>query len=182
MSAVTIMSAGRAFTRADLDRLPDDGRRHELLDGSLIVTPAPSPRHQRVQMRLIALLLPAVPAGLDLLAAPVDVALDGATILQPDLLLAERARFTDKDLPCAPLLAIEILSSSTRRFDLLTKRAAYETAGCEHYWVIDPEAPSMTAWRLVDGEYADPVRALGDEEFTVTAPLVVGFRPADLLA
>lgn len=182
MGVVTPLRASEAFTRADLDALPDDGRRHELLDGVLIVTPAPVPRHQRAQARLLLALAPACPPGLEIMMAPLDVVLAADTVLQPDLLVAATADFSDKDLPITPRLAVEILSPSTRRFDLLIKRARYEAAGCPSYWIVDPDAPSLVAWELRDGAYVEAAHAVGDEVFTVASPFSVSLRPSDLVA
>ncbi len=116
MDTVTTLRRSDAFTRAELDALPDDGRRHELIDGILIVSPAPSPRHQIALAALHLILARACPDELIVLFAPLDVALAVDTVMQPDLLVARRADFTDRDLPMAPLLAVEVLSPSTRRW------------------------------------------------------------------
>ncbi|WP_344066810.1 Uma2 family endonuclease [Nostocoides vanveenii] len=178
---MTTVSLGAPFTRSDLDALPDDGRRHELIDGVLVMTPAPSPRHQLIQMELIKRLLPAIPTGQRLLAAPLDVVLGPATVLQPDLLIAARTALTSRDLPVAPLLAIEVLSPSTRRLDLGIKRALYESGGCAAYWVIDPDEPSITAWELHEGRYAEVGRAVGSESLRLHMPVEVEIVPADLV-
>ena len=123
MGTVTTLPRGRAFTRAELDALPDDGRRHELIDGSLVVTPAPSWRHQSVIGKLYLLLESRRPEELEMLFAPFDVALADDTVVEPDLLVARREHFTEKDLPRAPLLAVEVVSPSTRHIDLHLKRA-----------------------------------------------------------
>ena len=172
---------GRPLTRADLERMPDDGHRYELIDGTLVVTPAPSPDHQGVLLNLALLLTPACPPELRVLFAPLDVTISDDTVLQPDLLIAPRAAFTQKGLPQAPLLAVEVLSPSTRRFDLILKRSRYEAAGCASYWVIDPDEPSITAWDLRDGVYELTGDARGKESLTVSAPYAVTIVPVDLL-
>jgi len=177
---MTTLPRSRPLTRADLAAMPDDGHRYELIDGVLVVTPAPSHGHQSVQMGLIARLLANCPAGLQLLAAPFDVTLDDRSVLQPDLLIAPVEAFTARDLPQAPLLAIEILSPSTRRFDLVLKRSRYESAGCAHYWVVDPDEPRAIAWQFRDGVYVEVANAAGAELFTVDEPFPLAFRPADL--
>lgn len=182
MAAVTTLPWGRELTRADLDAMPDDGHRHELLDGVLIVTPAPSPRHQRASARLLTRLHSRLPDGVEVMHAPLDVALADNTVLQPDLLIARTTDFTDRDLPMAPLLVIEILSPSTRRLDLLLKRSRYEEAGCANYWVVDPAEPSIIAWQLIDGTYAEVGRAVGTETITLTEPVEITLAPADLVA
>jgi hypothetical protein len=72
-------------------------------------------------------------------------------VLPPDLLVARRTDTTERNLPMAPVLAIEVLSPSTRLIDLNLKRARYEAAGCSAYWVVDPELPALTAWEQRDG-------------------------------
>ena len=181
MTAVTALPYGRALTRDDLDALPDDGHRYKLLDGSLLVTPAPSTRHQSVAAQLFLLLHAAVAADHVVLFAPLDVVLAEDTVLQPDLLVAPRAAFTDRDLPGAPTLAVEVLSPSTRRIDLLVKHDRYRSAGCEAYWVVDPEEPAVVAWRLKDGDYAEAGRASGTDALELSRPFPVRVVPADLL-
>jgi len=181
MGTVTTLPRGRALTRDDLDAMPDDGHRYELIDGTLIVTPGPSRRHQRMSFRLGVLLDAACPKELEVLAAPFDVALAVDTVVQPDLLVGRRSDFTERDLPVAPLLAIEVLSPSTRRVDLTLKRSRYEAAGCPSYWVVDPDEPSLTAWDLRDGEYVEVAHVVGDEEYAATAPYEVTVSPGRLL-
>jgi Uma2 family endonuclease len=181
MAVVTALPYGRALTRDDLDGLPDDGHRYELLDGALIVTPAPSTRHQSVAGQLFLLLHAAVPDDHVVLFAPLDVVLANDTVLQPDLLVAPRAAFTARDLPRAPTIAVEILSPSTRRIDLLVKHDRYRSAGCEAYWVVDPEEPAVVAWLLEDGDYAEAGRASGSEALELSRPFPVRVVPAELL-
>jgi Uma2 family endonuclease len=172
---------GRALTRDDLAAMPDDGHRYELLDGVLIVSPAPKRLHQRASFRLSVLLDAALPPDLELLPAPFDVALADDTVMQPDLVVARSEDFTERDLPVAPLLAVEVLSPSTRGIDLLLKKDRLERAGCAHYWVVDPAEPSVTAWALTDGAYRQVTRAVGAEAFAVDDPFDVRLTPADLV-
>lgn len=181
MGTVTVLPRGRALTRRDLERVPDDGHRYELVDGTLIVTPAPSTRHQTASLRLALVLAEHCPAGLRLLYAPFDVALDEHTVLQPDLLVARRSDFTDRDLPVAPLLAVEILSPSTRRVDLTLKWSRFEAAGCPSYWAVDPDEPSITVWQLQGEEYVEVAHAVGVEQIDVNAPYPLTITPADLV-
>jgi len=181
-AVITLPRAG--LTRDDLAALvpeePDDGHRYELIDGTLIVTPAPGFRHQVVSLRLIVSLDHACPAGLQVLAAPFAVGLSIDTEVQPDLLVAPRDAFTDKDLSGAPLLAVEILSPSTRLIDLNLKKARYEQAGCPSYWVIDPVALRLTAWELRDGAYAEVADLGPGDSWTARLPFEVTLRPGDL--
>jgi Uma2 family endonuclease len=175
-----LLPRSRPLTRRDLDETPDDGHRYELVDGVLIVTPAPSYGHQDAVGHLYLLLTAACPADLKILLARFDVALADDTVMQPDLLVARRSDFTRRDLPVAPVLAVEVLSPSTRRIDLTLKRARLEEAGCASYWVVDPDEPAVTAWELRGGEYVEAARARGEERFAATRPFDVAFAPTDL--
>ena len=181
METVTTLPRGQAFTRQDLESMPDDGHRYELIDGTLIVTPAPSHGHQTIVVRLLVLLDQACPSDMQVLVAPFDVALADDTVMQPDLLVAQRSAFTARDLPTAPLLAVEVLSPSTRRVDLTLKRDRYAAAGCQSYWVVDPDGPAMTAWDLRGGRYVEVAHVSGDEQFTASAPYDVLITPVHLL-
>ena len=181
MEAVTQLPRGREFTRSDLERMPDDGHRYELIDGSLVVTPAPKPLHQRAAFRLARLLDDACPSELEVLMAPLDVVLGANTVLQPDVLVARRDDFTERDLPTAPLLAVEVISPSTRLVDRNLKRARYEAAGCPSYWVVDPDVPSLTAWDLVEGAYVEVAAVVGVETFESRLPFPVSVTPSDLV-
>jgi Uma2 family endonuclease len=181
MGTVTTLPRGQALTRRDLEKMPDDGHRYELIDGSLIVTPAPSERHQTILLRLAVLLDQRCPREMKVLFAPFDVALGDDTIMQPDLLVARRADFTDRELPVAPLLAVEVLSPSTRHIDLSLKRARFETAGATSYWVIDPDGPSLTVWELEEGRYVERAHVVGDEAYDATAPFAATVAPSRLL-
>ena len=181
MDTVRTLPRGRSLTRDDLDAMPDDGHRYELIDGSLVVTPAPLLDHQRVVGALYYLMRGGCPADLEVLLAPFDVALGHDTVMQPDLLVAPRADLTPRDLPAAPVLVIEVLSPSTRHIDLTLKRSRFEAAGCTSYWVTDPAIPSLTAWELHAGRYADPHEVSASDTFHPRVPFAVDITPADLL-
>jgi Uma2 family endonuclease len=181
MVGMTVLPQSRPLTADDLAVVPDDGHRYELVDGSLIVTPAPSTRHQRAVARLLKALLDAVPEHLEVLAAPYDVRLADDTVLQPDVLVCRRADLTAQNLPTAPLLAVEVLSPSTRLVDLNLKHGRYEAAGCPSYWVVDPAEPSLRAWDLRDGTYLEIAHTVGTEEFSATLPAAVSIIPDDLV-
>jgi Uma2 family endonuclease len=181
MGVVTIAGSAGGLTRADLDAMPDDGRRYELIDGAIFVTPAPIPAHQIISGNLYALLRAACPADLRVLYAPVDVVLADDTVVEPDLVVARRSDFGPKDLPVPPALAVEILSPSTRLVDLAVKRLRYESAGIAAYWVVDPLTPSITAWELQDGAYVEVAQVAADATWSADAPFPVEITPARLL-
>lgn len=172
---------GRPLVRADLERLPDDGHRYELIDGVLIVSPAPALPHQDAVGNLHLLLRAACPPGLKVVLAPFAVALADDTEVQPDLLVAPREQFTRRDLPGPPLLAVEVLSPSTRRVDLLLKRDRLQAAGVRSYWLVDADEPSVTVLELVEGSYVQAARASGAEPLEVEHPFPLRLVPAELL-
>jgi Uma2 family endonuclease len=181
MEAVTTLPQGRPLMADDLALMPDDGHRYELIDGVLVVTPSPTLHHQRAVTRLWQLLDDSCPDTMETLVASFDVRLDDFTVLIPDVLVARRSDLTDANLPTAPVLAVEVLSPSTRRLDLTLKKARLEAAGCEHYWVLDPRSERFIGWRLVDEEYVEVADARGDELVAIEVPFPVHFSPAQLL-
>jgi Uma2 family endonuclease len=171
----------RPLTRESLRGIPDDGHRYELIDGVLLVTPAPSPQHQVALAKLFRLVEAAAPDDIYVLFAPLDVVLADDTVVQPDLLVAPRDSFTDRELPMAPLLAVEVLSSQTRRIDLGLKRLRYEAAGCPSYWVVDPQVPSIIAWQLQDGAYQMVGEAKASESLELSQPFPITIVPSHLV-
>ena len=172
---------GAPLTEDDLAAMPADGHRYELLDGVLLVTPAPSLRHQTCVGSLLVLLHAARRPGQHVFVAPLDVRLSHLTVLEPDVLVARQADLTADRLEGAPLLAVEVLSPSTRRLDLGSKRLAYEAAGVPSYWLVDPDGPSLTVLELEDGRYVERATVAGDEPFHATVPFAVTVVPARLL-
>lgn len=182
METVTTLPRRRALTREDLEAMPDDGHRYELVDGTLIVTPAPSLRHQLVSSRLFSLLDRHCPAGLLVLTAPTDVRLAEDTVLQPDLLVVPRDVLDQETQALTHvLLAVEVLSASTRHVDLGLKKARYEAAGTPCYWSVDHDALELVAWEWREGGYVEAGRAAGDEGYVATAPFPVEVVPSHLV-
>lgn len=148
------------WTYEDYLRLPDDGRRYEILRGVLYVSAAPNPLHQfalRNFVRLLILFLEENPVG-EFLFAPVDLILpqDLATPVQPDLffMAAERTWVvTDRTIEGVPDLILEVLSPWTRSLDRKTKLDAYVEAGVREYWLADPLARTVEVLVLRDGAY-----------------------------
>ncbi len=151
---------GDAMTVADLAALDTtaDPRRYELLDGTLVVTPAPDLHHQDVLRELLLQLYATIPGDLKLFVAPVDVVLDEHTVVQPDLIVVRAADATGPRLTGLPLLAVEILSPGTRSLDLGAKHERYERAGIAHYWVVDPTTGHLRTWELDTPNDAAPGR------------------------
>ncbi|MEU5847771.1 Uma2 family endonuclease [Saccharopolyspora shandongensis] len=184
MTVMPIDAGGRPFTVHDLEEMPDDGRRYELIDGELIVSPAPGWAHQEAALELAVRLRQACTPEYRVLAAPFAVRHDIFNELQPDVLVARYGDLTMKNLPAAPVLAVEVMSPSSRLKDANLKKAAYARLGTPHFWLVDPdsEAPTLTAWELDGGEYQQPEHVVGDEVFHPLRPFEVKFSPADLVA
>lgn len=181
MEVVSTLPRGRDLTVADLDEMPDDGHRYELVDGALLVTPAPGVAHQTACLALAVLLRSTCPPDLRVLTAPLDVVLGEQTSLQPDVLVARRDAFTEKNLPSAPLLAVEVLSPSTRLVDLNLKKATYERAGVPTYWVVDPHQARLVVWELREHGYTQVADVAADESWTAVTPYPVTVVPGELL-
>lgn len=190
MNHMTALPRSPELTRADLDALPDDGLRHELLDGVIVMNASPSYRHQGIVGNLHLVLRQACPPHLRVRLAPFDVVLSERTVLVPDLIVAPAADFRvpgppdPQGLLGAPMLAVEVLSRSTRRQDLGVKHALLEEAGCPSYWLIDPgsrdQPPSLTVHELVDGAYVEVALVSGAATWQAEQPFPVEVTP-DLL-
>ncbi|MDQ1249862.1 MAG: hypothetical protein QG597_4239 [Actinomycetota bacterium] len=169
------------LTRADLDALPDDGLRHELIDGQFVMTPAPGSYHQTVADAVCRHVWNAIRGtNLKVLSAPYEVVL-GPHVVQPDVVLAPQAHFTAKNLPVPPLLAVEVLSPSTRHLDRGRKRDLYAEAGVAHYWIVDPDVPSITTYELANGAYRQNAHVEADEMLTVQEPIRLHITADELL-
>jgi Uma2 family endonuclease len=183
MSVVTIAeawpAAGSPFTVAELDRMPDDGRRYELLDGALVVSPRPTTIHQVVAGRLYGALSSACPADLCVVPEPA-VMLGPQTEFDPDLVVVRMDQVGGAKFTEPPLLVVEIRSPSTALIDLNRKKAAYERFGVPSYWILDPDPPQpeLTIFELRDGCYAPVAKPPG--AFAVGRPFAVSMRLAEL--
>jgi Uma2 family endonuclease len=178
---MTVMPRGRDWTVADLAGLPDDGLQYELADGVLLVSPAPRPRHQVVVGKLHLLLEAACPPELQVFLAPLDYQPTNRRSFQPDLLVVRRTDVGELNIVAPLLLAVEVLSPSTRSKDLLLKRGMYEQSGVASYWIVDPDEPSVTALQLRDGCYVEAGRVAGDEVLALDLPYPVRLCPQALL-
>ena len=161
-----------ALTYRDYEALPNDGRRYEIHDGELSVTPAPAFDHQLILSNLLRVLfehVPSVTPGL-VLPAPLDVILSDkpaeTSIVQPDILYIapdRMARANRRGVEGGPTLAVEILSPSTRTIDRVTKRALYARYDVPNLWIIDPDAQTIEAFTREGSRYVLAVSATGSE-------------------
>jgi Uma2 family endonuclease len=171
------------LTHSDYLAFPDDGRRHELIDGEHVVTPAPLERHQRVSRRLLVAIDRHVDAnGLgEVFHAPFDVILSDHDVVEPDLLFvsSERRAIVHGWVYGAPDLVIEILSAGSRRVDRGTKLHLYDRFGVREYWLVDPDANTVAVHRRApDGAFPRLVELSAENGDTLTTPLLAGFSLA----
>ena len=165
------------FTYEDYRHTPDD-KRYELLDGELIMAPAPRTAHQRTSRRM-GTLLDTFVAENDLgevFIAPYDVVLSETDVVQPDLLFVSKERsyiINEDNIRGAPDLVIEILSPSTAQRDRTLKRTLYALHGVPEYWQADTDAKIAMVLTLDNGEYK--VAGIYGEGQTLVSPLLPGF-------
>ena len=144
------MSKPAYYTAEMVRALPEDGNRYETVHGELLVTPAPRAWHQEIVERLniaLRLYLEREPVG-HLFASPADISWDDDILVQPDLFVVplSEARTLDWAQMQTLLLAVEVLSPSTARFDRFTKRRLYQEVGIPNYWIVDPEQRLVEVW------------------------------------
>ena len=167
------------FSYADIELLPDDGLRHEIIDGEHFVSASPATRHQRIVGRLFAAFhtfLEEQPLG-EAFIAPFDAVMSFHDVVVPDLIFLSESRahlLTAKNLQGAPDLVIEVLSPSTRRLDERLKRDLYERAGVEEYWLVDPDRNTFTIYRREGSRFLPPETF--DSSAVVTTTLLPGLE------
>ena len=147
------------WTREAVLALPEDGNRYELVDGELLVSPAPRLLHQAAVLALFRLLDPYVDRGRlgMLLLSPADLDLRSGQLVQPDLFVvpAVVGRRPSRWEECGiPLLIAEVLSPSTARYDRITKRRRYQRSGVPVYWMVDIDARLVEVWAPGDDKPA----------------------------
>jgi Uma2 family endonuclease len=154
------------LTYEDYAELPDDGRRYELHEGELSVTPAPGVSHQEVLGNLFVILRAHVNARAlgTLLLAPVDCILENITVVQPDIVFVESAQVTlvsQRGIEGPPTLAVEIISPSTTSIDRRRKLQLYARYAVSYYWIVDPPARTIEAFQLTAGAYREAGKVSG---------------------
>jgi Uma2 family endonuclease len=144
------------LTAAQFLTLPESNQPIQLLEGKVVMTPAPNLKHQRLVFRLAKLIEQLAPDG-EVFVAPVDVRLDDANVVQPDVIwIAPDSRcksVEDQYWQGAPELVVEVLSPATARLDKSTKFRLYERHGIAEYWTVDPEAEFVEVWCMRDKRF-----------------------------
>jgi Uma2 family endonuclease len=167
------------WTYKEYAALPDDGRRYEIMDGVLLVTPSPRPSHQNVDASLtFYLFLHVNMAGLGrVFSAPLDVELTPKRVFQPDLLVLLNSsldKITATHVVGAPDLVVEIASPGTAKYDRSSKYQAYAQAGVEEYWMVDTEMRSVEILVLQGNVYQSQGIFQGKD--TLLSKVVPGMR------
>jgi Uma2 family endonuclease len=170
------------LTYDDYVQFPDDGLRHELIDGEHYVTPTPIRKHQAIATNLVGIIwsyLREHPVG-RVFTAPFDVILSDFDVVEPDLLFLTNARLaeitTSPWVKGAPSLVVEIGSPGTRKRDATIKRRLYERVGVDEYWIIDPELDAIDVYRLIDGRYHRTAQLSLEAGDVLTTALLPGLR------
>jgi len=173
------MPVDTRLTYEDYCLLPNDGKRYEIIDGELFVTPSPFRLHQHVVTNLTYYLVDFVKKA-DLgwvYAAPFDVVFSHTSVVEPDILYVSKGRaevLTEENVRGAPDLVVEVLSQGTREADRTFKLKLYARYGVQEYWIIDPEGPSAEIYRWAKKglELAAQLHASD----SLTSPLLPGFN------
>lgn len=186
MEGDTAMEPLRRDTRLTYDDFllfPDDGRRHELIDGEHYVTPSPNTRHQRLVGRLHAafvLYLRDHPDAGEAFLAPFDVVFGRYDVVEPDLLFiaADQGEIlTEKHVRGAPAIVIEVLSPGTRKVDEQAKRQLFERGGVREYWLVDPEQDVVKVdRRTADGAFVRVAELRAERRDVLTTPQLPGLE------
>ncbi len=173
--------ADTRFTYDDFVLFPDDGKRHEIIDGEHYVTPSPNLRHQRLVKRLmfeIELYLEAKPSSGEVFLSPLDVVLSHWDVVEPDLLFVagdQTEILTEKNIQGPPALVVEVMSKSTRKRDAQTKRRLFERTGVREYWLVDPELDTVQVFRpSPEGKLVRAVELTAEDGHVLTTPLLPG--------
>lgn len=149
---------GLRLTADEFSELPDDECRYELIDGVVIMSPSPIPRHQLIASRIERLIgdfLDTEPLGF--VFRETDVRFADDLVYCPEIVFfyASRVESVDHPLAGAPDLVVEVISPSSRRLDTVTKMHDYEQYGVAEYWIIDPKNKSTTFYRLEGGNFVE---------------------------
>jgi Uma2 family endonuclease len=170
------------LTYDDFLLFPDDGKRHELIDGEHYVTPSPNTKHQAVLGNLHFMLrawLEDHPVG-RVFFAPFDIVFTQFDVVEPDLLYMSHERaasvLTDKHVTGPPEIVVEIGSPSTRKRDETIKRRLYERSRVSEYWVVDPELDVIRVYARAGETFARPAEYAAESGDVLTTPLLPGLE------
>ncbi len=170
------------FCHADIDALSGGGLQYELLDGTLLVTPPQGAAHHAATAACLRLLAASCPVQLWALSGPVDYRPNHLLSLRADVVACRREDFLGTTIEQPLLLAVEVLTSTTRVMDVQVKRELYEQTGVASYWIFDPIDQMLTVLELVDGVYVERAVVKGDDVFEAELPFAVRVVPSELVS
>ncbi len=173
------------LTVDDFMLLPDDGKRHEIIDGVHYVTPSPVTRHQAILGRLhlsLGNFLAEHPQLGRVFFAPFDVIFTRWDVVEPDLMVIAGDQLdilTAKNVQGAPAIVVEILSPGTRKVDEQIKRRLFDRGGVREYWLIDPELDLVKVHRREeDGAFPRVAELTREADDVLTSPVLPGWSLA----
>ena len=178
----TSVRSSQRLTYADFLSFPDDGKRHELIDGVHYVTPSPNLGHQELVGRLFLAIANFLATRRHLgrvFVAPLDVVMSDHDVVEPDLLFVagdQREILTEANVQGAPALVVEILSPGTRRRDEGIKRRLFDRKGVREYWLVDPKGRRISVYRRAkDGSFPAVATLDAAARDALATPLLPGF-------
>jgi Uma2 family endonuclease len=173
---------GMKLTHDDVLLFPDDGQRHELIDGEHYITPSPNIRHQEISGRLFLLIgawLQEHPVG-RAFYAPLDVVFSRFDVVEPDLLYVSNERaaalLAGQHVTGAPDIVVEIASPATRKRDETIKRQLYEGSSVAEYWVVDPDTDAIRVYKREGDCFARAVELSSEAGDVFTTPILPGLE------
>jgi Uma2 family endonuclease len=171
---------GKPFTVAELDRMPDDARRYEIVAGALVVTQQPASAH-RTALTLASILDEACPSDRQVIPAPAVIVSSDIEFV-PDIVVIGHDELRGAKITKPPLLVVEVCSSSALILD--AKKAVYERFGVELLWVLVPhlDKPEVIVFELHDGRYQEAAHVTGDQTLVAARPFCIEVVPSRLVA
>lgn len=176
---VDYLSKKRDLTYWEYTLLPNDGKRYEILEGELFMTPSPKTKHQVVSRNLLVAISIFLRNSSNIgkvFSAPYDVILSPSNVVEPDVIFISNENsdiITEDNIQGSPDLLVEIVSPSTERNDREKKKAVYEKFGVKEYWIVDPEKEEVEIYTLVQNKYRlfDCI----NKESTLSSSVINGF-------
>lgn len=177
-----VSGSQRRLTYDDFLLFPDDGKRHEIIDGVHYVTPSPNLTHQELLGRLHLAIGNFLTTRRHLgrvFLSPLDVVMSKYDVVEPDLLFVagdQQSILTEANIQGAPALVVEILSPNTRRRDEGIKRQLFDARGVREYWMVDPRSRRITICRRApNGRFPVVATCEADTNDQLTSPLLPEF-------
>ena len=167
----------KRYTYKDYLEISDDNR-YEIIEGGLMMVPAPIPFHQKISKKIEFEFVKFVEGKKlgEVFDAPCDVILDEENVVQPDIMVILNKNLNiikEKNISGVPDLIVEILSESTAYIDLIKKKKLYERFQVKEYWIVDPAEKTITVYSLKKNKFIE-IKTFSQDE-TLSSPLFSGF-------